>query len=434
MKYSILFLIVIINLSSKAQILLKYVGNDNPIHLTYNLRELGDEFVILNSQNKTLFINEFLSGTSISIDNFSSKTLIYAEPGDTIKLSFDNNNGLIDYYSNNNYFRKKESNFINHLYSIYGPMISYKSKQRWIRNSNLNDEQLKSALIKNYDDQINSIDQAFNDHEVSDGFRDYFKILLASLEMLNELETNKDNALLESLRKRIKTFPSKESMYVPEFRNLIWEVAFQKLVLNNNDILNNQLKGISIFYENKELDDYNLYRKVLLLFQRNEKSLTKEILKEFEELCSNKEYVKSIKTEFIINTKIDANKSFSSFIKQYKGKPVYVDFWASWCTPCLEEMGYYDNLIASYPNIKFVFISIDKSIVSWQNSEKKFNNFMRNENSFLTTDIKENNLAKELKISTIPRYVLIDSEGNIVNSNAPRPSEERLKIEFDKLK
>ena len=47
-------------------------------------------------------------------------------------------------------------------------------------------------------------------------------------------------------------------------------------------------------------------------------------------------------------------------IDQWAGKPVVVNFWATWCAPCVKEMPELQALQEKYPNIQFVGIGIDK--------------------------------------------------------------------------
>jgi len=48
-------------------------------------------------------------------------------------------------------------------------------------------------------------------------------------------------------------------------------------------------------------------------------------------------------------------------LSQWAGKPLLVNFWATWCAPCVQEMPELDQLARAYPNVQFVGIGIDST-------------------------------------------------------------------------
>ena len=130
-------------------------------------------------------------------------------------------------------------------------------------------------------------------------------------------------------------------------------------------------------------------------------------------------------------------KSLSSF----KGKYVYIDLWATWRGPCIREIGPLQNLEKEYheKNIAFVSISIDESRRnggSWEATEIKWRNFIK-EKQMVGIQLwagKDQSFQQEYQITGIPRFILIDPQGNIVDANAPRPSDPRLKNLLNSLK
>jgi thiol-disulfide isomerase/thioredoxin len=129
-------------------------------------------------------------------------------------------------------------------------------------------------------------------------------------------------------------------------------------------------------------------------------------------------------------------KSLDSF----KGKYVYIDVWATWCRPCIQQIPYLQALEKEYhnKNIEFVSISTDESRRSggsWEAAEKKWRAFVK-ERQLSGTQLwsgKDTSFQQNYQINSIPRFILIDPKGNIINANAPRPSEPRLKELFTSL-
>ena len=115
-----------------------------------------------------------------------------------------------------------------------------------------------------------------------------------------------------------------------------------------------------------------------------------------------------------------------------KGKYVYVDVWATWCGPCKREIPFLKEVEDKYhgKNIEFVSISIDRVAdhEKWKNmvNEKELGGVQLFADNDWNSDF-----VQEYEIQGIPRFILIDSEGNIVDANAPRPSSEELIKLFD---
>lgn len=106
------------------------------------------------------------------------------------------------------------------------------------------------------------------------------------------------------------------------------------------------------------------------------------------------------------------NKQLS--LNDYKEKQyVLIDFWASWCAPCREELPYIKELYRKYGKDGFEIISIteDKDLEAWKNAILK-----EKINSWRHFSIIENNdsLLKDYFVNGIPHKILIDKSGKII--------------------
>ena len=146
---------------------------------------------------------------------------------------------------------------------------------------------------------------------------------------------------------------------------------------------------------------------------------------------SNPQYLSYI-NENLLPQKIDISKtmlkdeagnvcSFDEMINQYQGKVILLDFWASWCSPCIAEFPSSKNLQgdSALKNVVFIYLSIDENYNIWNKSAAQYK---LGNHSYLIQNQRQSGLVKKLKIESIPRYVIINKKGEVVNSSAERPS------------
>lgn len=110
-------------------------------------------------------------------------------------------------------------------------------------------------------------------------------------------------------------------------------------------------------------------------------------------------------------------------LSDYKGKVMYIDFWATWCGPCMGEMPHFNELSKNYPNIRFIGISVDESEKAWKNRIANGDH-----GAVLELICHDSRTKTGWDITGIPRFLLIDEDFNIISAEAPRPSQ-RAEIE-----
>jgi len=120
------------------------------------------------------------------------------------------------------------------------------------------------------------------------------------------------------------------------------------------------------------------------------------------------------------------NEGRSVSLKDFYGKYVYLDFWATWCIPCIKEMKLVQPLMEKYGD-KIVFVSI-----STDRDTRTMSDYLT-KNGYLNTEGKnqgvylhggtDKKIAKDYNIKTIPMYYLIDPRGMLMESPALRPSQ-----------
>jgi thiol-disulfide isomerase/thioredoxin len=127
-----------------------------------------------------------------------------------------------------------------------------------------------------------------------------------------------------------------------------------------------------------------------------------------------------------------SNESFNSILKQYEGKVVYLDFWASWCSPCKKEMPYSQNLQEEFKgqDVVFLYLSVDRNAQQWLNMIEKL---QITGNHYRANSDVHRELNEKFNVRSIPRYVIIDKKGEVVSANATRPSNPAVVDEIKKL-
>jgi len=123
-----------------------------------------------------------------------------------------------------------------------------------------------------------------------------------------------------------------------------------------------------------------------------------------------------------------AKTSIDSLLAANQGKVILLNFWASWCKPCLDAIPVFKEIISDYKNDPFVFISIstEKDYDEWISSEglklKQDEAY-----NYIIQDYYSSNYMKKHHIMYMPRYILYGKDGEIIDSNAPSPEKERLR-------
>jgi peroxiredoxin len=98
-------------------------------------------------------------------------------------------------------------------------------------------------------------------------------------------------------------------------------------------------------------------------------------------------------------------------LASYRGKPVLLDFWATWCTPCRTDGSSLDKLQRKYggKDLAIVGISVDEvpEVV------KKF--LAKYPHEFPVVMTSENEFPRPYQVNVIPTYVVIDADGKITS-------------------
>ena len=117
------------------------------------------------------------------------------------------------------------------------------------------------------------------------------------------------------------------------------------------------------------------------------------------------------------------SKTLKSILDAHKGTTVLIDVWASWCRDCIVGLPNLKTLQKDYQDVVYVFLSMDKTQKSWKNAIKKYG--IEGEHYFMPSGW-DGPFSDFVDLDWVPRYMIIDAEGNIKLFRAVKASDPKI--------
>ena len=217
--------------------------------------------------------------------------------------------------------------------------------------------------------------------------------------------------------------------------NFLAQQALKDEKFQNEAFAKNESEFSSLLKEKSKSDLANLEKSN---FDTEFKDALKKSFEQFNEYAVQ-EYKNASKMNSFVG-KASPGFDFENYaggktkLSDLKGKYVYIDIWATWCGPCRAEIPFLQKIEEKYhgKNIHFVSLSIDKAT-----DHEKWKKFVLDKKlggiQLFADKDWQSDFVLSYGVTGIPRFILIDPQGNIVDADADRPSSGELKARLDVL-
>jgi thiol-disulfide isomerase/thioredoxin len=380
---------------------------------------------------------EVEEATYMSFKHGNETTAMYVKPGDHIQLSIDPN----EFDETINYTGSNPSNFLAKKYLLeenLGWRTLFSLPEADFLAQVADSEKEVLALLKLLVDEEFKADQEksiwFQWASTKLSYKGYYEYLTEStielsdtfFDFVGELDLN-DTSLLddEESYSFLQTYIS--TQVSSEDENLMLASLHFIAANFSNQATKDQLSYdmLKEFIKNESLENIDL------------------ILAEFNTIHSDTNMHQELADLAMEMSKFNAGQPAMDFtypdingnevsLSDFEGSYVYVDVWATWCGPCKREIPHLVELEKDYHGKNIVFLSVsvdeDKDYDAWANmlEEKEMGGVQLFASGW-------SKITKDYKINGIPRFMLFDTEGNIVNVRASRPSNPATRDLFERL-
>lgn len=387
------------------------INKNKTFNVTIPEESIGSWYIKTETGNQ---IFDFVKGENQKVVvDFSQPNPIYAIGKNAGDFNFSSflHDSIMNHYSKNKYLEKKISKDIDSVLSLRKEFAAYK---------------------------INLLNKYRTKHEISDT---YYKWLISQysyepfertlVENIHNRDSLDDRSISKIMEKGIND--EYAALNTSEYNDLVDFFVATKLNKKSKNLTLaerfNYVADSSILSGSTK--DVYLSRFMAWLIKTPD-SVYSLLFKKYDQMVHNKKMKQLVinrrndyenpKTSLAVNINNKKTNFVTDIFKKYKGKVIYVDFWASWCLPCRAEMPNAAILREKLKekDIVFLYFGYNDKEKAWLKAREQLG--IQGEH-FLLDDKMIKEVDELFVINGIPHYAIIDRDGKIIKQNAHRPSD-----------
>lgn len=381
-----------------------------------------------------------------SVMNGDLRFSLYLNPGDSIFITGDTKEfeqtftASGDMAKENVYLIKKD--YFLYESRLYDPYVFMALK----KDAYFSKKDSIISIAKTFYEELKSkegIDTAFLSREESSfHFQDIFMDQLYPTyhALANKIPQDSVDFPIEEIRKKIENLPMdnpellRVEFYVYMIYRRIESLANEIMVADSSITAIEMAEWIAIdsLIKVPEMVDFFKYGFIKRSLENRGPLQVEEVYNKFLSENSTPKYVKRLEKVKAKWEPISPGKTVPDFtftdikgdsvkLSDLKGQLVYIDIWATWCGPCIAEHPNWDKLKEEYKEkpVAFLTVSIDDTREPW---EKMVKNKKMEGLQWFASNAWQSELTQYFMVNSIPRFILLDKEGKIIDPSAERPS------------